>query len=211
MKKMFLPLLLAFAFGCAAQPTQTFTLKVSAPASQQYEVEMVCTDFKEKELTLALPNWTPGYYQMLNYAQHVDNFKPVDEKGNTLQWQKSSANTWKITKGKNKQVRITYTVKATIPFVAQSLLDAEHGYIMPAGVYMHVQDYLQQPVTLTIQNYSQWSTIATGLEPVSGKPGVFTAVDFDTFYDSPILLGNLEELPAFEIDNKLHRFIGYKL
>lgn len=211
MKKLFTLCLLALSFWSAAQSTQTFTLKVIDPSTQQYHVEMVCSNFKETELVLTLPNWTPGYYQMLNYAQYVQNFNPPDEKGKTLTWKKLTDNAWSITRGKSKQVKITYTVKATIPFVAQSLLDAEHGYIMPAGVFMHVRGYLKQPVTLSIQNFPQWSTIATGLEPVKGKPGFYTATDFDTFYDSPILLGNLEELPSFNINSIPHRFIGYKV
>lgn len=206
--------LVAFFLGCVnllAQPSQSFVLSMPEPASQLYHVEMLCSGFKEKELILSLPNWTPGYYQMLNYAKFIDNVKVVDEKGNPLPWKKQSSNTWSVSKAKSKLVKVTYTAKATIPFVAQSILDAEHGYIMPAGIFMHVKDYLSSAVTLKINNYPQWSTIATGLVAVLGKKDTYAAPDFDTFYDSPILLGNLEELPTFYVDNKPHRFIGYKV
>jgi len=195
----------------ASSQSQSFTLKIIEPEKQLFHIEMVCSGFQDSELTLVLPNWTPGYYQMLNYAQYVDNVKISDELDKPLAWKKGASNTWIVDKGKSKTMRISYTAKATIPFVAQNLLDAEHGYIMPAGIFMHVKNHLNKPVTLTIHNYPQWSTIATGLEPLKGKVNSFTAPDFDTFYDSPILLGNLEKLEPFKVNGIPHYFIGYKL
>lgn len=210
MKKLLTGLALLLSFYCFGQ-SQSFTLSLPDPASQVYYVEMVCTGFKQNTLELKLPVWTPGYYQILNYAKYVSDFNATDDKGNALKWSKSADNAWTIEKGKDQIVKITYASKATIPFVANSLLDAEHGYVMPAGVFMHVRDYLKHPVTLTINNYPHWSTIATGLDPVPNKTNTYSAPDFDTFYDSPILLGNLEELPGFSVKNIPHRFIGYKL
>ncbi len=210
MKKLLIGLLFISA-SCFGQTSQSFTLSITDPASQLFHIEMICLGFNQDVLELKLPTWTPGYYQILDYAQYVSAFKAKDENGKELKWSKSSHNAWAVNKGKSKSVIITYTSQATIPFVANSLLDGEHGYVMPAGVFMHVKDHLNDPVTLTINNYSKWSTIATGLEPVLNKKSVFTALDFDTFYDSPILLGNLEELKSFTVKNIPHRFIGYKL
>jgi predicted metalloprotease with PDZ domain len=57
-----------------------------------------------------------------------------------------------------------------------------------------------------------WSTLATSLEPTSPEtPYTFVAPNFDILYDSPILMGNLEKLPSFEIQGIPHDFFGYKL
>ena len=54
--------------------------------------------------------------------------------------------------------------------------------------------------------------MATGLERVpNGPPHSYRAADFDVLYDSPILMGNLEALPTFEIKGIPHRFVGYAL
>jgi predicted metalloprotease with PDZ domain len=45
----------------------------------------------------------------------------------------------------------------------------------------------------------------------SSAPHTYYAVNFDQLYDCPMLLGNLEKLPSFEINNKQHHFIGYQL
>ncbi|PZR37696.1 MAG: peptidase M61 [Azospira oryzae] len=194
-----------------SQTTIDFTLRITDPSSQIYHVAMVASGFKEEVLEFKMSVWTPGYYQIMNYAKYVSAFKATDNAGKPLKWELVNKNTWKVTKGKSKTVKITYDSKAAVAFVANSLLDAEHGYIMPAGVFMHPKNHISHPLTLTIQNDPQWSTIATGLEPVNHSKNVFTAPDFDTFYDSPILLGNLEELPSFSIQNIPHYFIGYHL
>ena len=67
----------------------------------------------------------------------------------------------------------------------------------------HVAGQLQHPVLVTIQLPSIWKQISTGLEPVKGKPGTFSAENFDVLYDSPILLGNQEYL-QFEVKGVPH-------
>ena len=201
----------SFASGQQPKTSISFTLSIPDPSSQIYHVEMISSGFKEDIIEFKMPVWTPGYYQILDYAKYVSDFKVTDENDKELKWEKSDKNIWKVTAGKSKQVHVIYDSKATIAFVANSLLDSEHGYIMPAGIFMYPQNHLSHPITLTIQNYPQWSSIATGLNPVNGSKNIFSAPDFDTFYDSPILLGNLEELPSFSIQNIPHHFIGYKL
>lgn len=46
---------------------------------------------------------------------------------------------------------------------------------------------------------------------VTGETDEFTAPDFDILYDSPILIGNLEELPSFKVKGIEHHFIGYNI
>ena len=67
-------------------------------------------------------------------------------------------------------------------------------------------------MTVTIDLNPAWSTVATGLDPVPGEPAhTFAAADFDVLYDSPILMGNLESLPPFEVRGVRHDFVGYAL
>jgi predicted metalloprotease with PDZ domain len=218
LKSLFMRLLLScflfitlFSFGQSSKSTIVFTLSIPDPSSQNYHVEMIASGFKEEIMEFKMPAWTPGYYQFLHYAKYVSDFKAVDETNKPLKWEQENKNTWKVTRGKSKEIKITYLSKAAIPFVANSLLDADHGYIMPAGIFMYPQNYLSHFITLTIQNYPSWSSIATGLDRLNNSKNTFTAPDFDTFYDSPILTGNLEELPSFSVQGIPHYFIGYKL
>jgi len=174
-----------------------------------FHVVMECKNYKTAAIDFKMPVWSPGYYQKLDYANNVENFEVIPD-GGEVKWEKISPNTWRVNTGSSKSLKVIYDVKATRPFVATSFLDSTRGYIIPASMFFHVAGKIKDPVTITVRPYSVWKNIATGLSQVAGKPFTFTAPDFDVLYDSPILVGNLEELPSFNVKNISHRFIAYK-
>jgi predicted metalloprotease with PDZ domain len=187
----------------------TFTVSMENPAAHRFHVRLTCEGVSGENLNFKLPAWTPGYYQLLNYADNIENFSVTDENKNVLQWEKLNRNTWQVKNKKATSLLINYDVKTTRDFVATCYLDEDRGYIMPAGVFMHLAENIKQPATITILP-SSWSTVATGLDSVAGKPLTYASPDFDILYDSPILIGNLETLPSFSVMGKVHRFIGYQ-
>ncbi|WP_170299230.1 M61 family metallopeptidase [Larkinella terrae] len=200
------------AFGQKPGGKLAYTVSMEDPASQLYHVSFRCEGGRGDTLTVKMPVWTPGYYQLMNYAKSVENFQATDDTGKPLQWEKTANSRWKIHQKQGQPIRLIYDVRATRNFVAGNFLDENHGYISPAGVFMHPEGQLNQPVTVTLKPHSSWGhLIATGLDSVAGKPHTFVAPNYDILYDSPILLGNLEQLPSFEVKGIPHYFIGYKL
>lgn len=104
-----------------------------------------------------------------------------------------------------------YNVKTQHPFVATPYLDEERGYIVPAGLFFHPSGMIHLPSKIIVEPYGEWEDIATGLEPVQDEKYTYTADNFDILYDSPLLVGNLEELPSFTVKGVPHYFIGYKM
>ena len=84
-------------------------------------------------------------------------------------------------------------MKATRPFVATPYVDQERAYILPGGVFLYPEGMIQHSVTVIVKPYKNWNNIATGLDPVAGEKNTFIAPDYDILYDSPLLVGNLEE------------------
>jgi len=205
-----LSLLIAVLAVTAQAPEMNFTVSVKEPSTHVYEVRFECNGVKKEWVDVKMPVWMPGYYQILNYADNVSAFHVEVPGGDTLKWEKANYNTWRIYSNYADKLNISYNVKAVRHFVATNYLDEERGFIAPTGMFMHVDGLINQPVTLTIEPYSKWDRIATGLEPVKGKKYQYSAPDFDVLYDSPILMGNLEELPSFSVKGVPHYFIGYK-
>ena len=153
----------------------------------------------------------PGYYQLMNYAKEVENFLVKDKNGNIIPVKKLNENTWRVPSSNTNSLHLSYNVKATRAFVATNFLDSTHAYLLPAGLFLYVDGYIKNPVTVKINMPRHWNNIATGLTKVAGKTNEFTAPDFDILYDCPLLIGNLEELPSFKVKGVTHRFIGYKM
>jgi predicted metalloprotease with PDZ domain len=157
-----------------------------------------------------MPAWMPGYYQLLNYAENVENFSAETASGTKLAWKKNAKNSWLVQTQQSPSIVVSYDVKATRAFVATNYLDESHGYIAPTGLYLHPEGYINQPVTVAIEPVNGWTTIATGLDSVKGKRNLFTAPDYDILYDCPVLVGNLESFPSFTVQEIPHHFIAYK-
>jgi len=188
-----------------------YTVSMENPEWHIFHVELNCTGIIKESIDFKMPVWTPGYYQRLDFAKNVGNFKAFDAVGNELKWEKTTDNTWRVFSKASDAIKLTYDVKTTRAFVATPYLDETRGYIVPAGVFFHIDKMINLPVQVKVLVPEKWNRVATGLDSVAGKKFTYTAPDFDILYDSPLLVGNLEELPSFKVRGITHRFIGYKL
>jgi predicted metalloprotease with PDZ domain len=205
--------LLGFALESIAQPdpmVYKVEIETTASTTHRFHVLLQTGGWSQDTINFKMPKWTPGYYQLLNYANAVENVSAKDSHDQNLIIKKINENTWSVAGVKNKKFSLSYDVKAEKQFVAQSYLDSTRAYIVPASVFMYVDGFLNKPVTIKIESNKKWE-FATGLEPVTGKSNEFTAPDFDILYDCPILIGKLEKLQSFFIRGVEHRFIGYKI
>jgi predicted metalloprotease with PDZ domain len=192
-----------------AQGTFSFTVSMPQPGNHVYHVVFYCEGLKGAVQHLKMPVWSPGYYGIREFAKNVLNFRAQDNLGEDLRWE-HVANEWKVETAKTSAVKATYDVSAASTFVADPYLGEDRGYILGTGLFMYVAGQITHPVTVEVKLNPGWKTIATGLDPLSlNAPHTFFAPDFDVLYDSPILMGNLESLPSFEIRGIPHRFIGY--
>lgn len=159
-------------------------------------------------LEIRMPAWTPGYYQLLNFADRVESIRAGANSTDSFHVFKSGKNAWKIGGVRGKPVTVSYQVKAARSFVATPFVDSAHAYIAPTGVFMYVPGKLTLSAKVILKLPSGWK-VATGLEPVAETNNQFTAKDFDILFDSPILMGALEELNPFYVRNIPHYFKSY--
>lgn len=198
------------SFGQTQDPVR-FSVTMPNPGNHTFHVVMEYKTGPHETSILKMPAWSPGYYQIMDFADGVANFVAKDGEGKALEFNKKGKNAWHIEKGKASVLKVEYDVITSREFVGTSFLDAEHGYIIPASVCLYPEDEIKRPAEITVKPFEKWKNVATGLDLIPGKDFTYTAPDFDILYDSPILIGNLEELPAFEVKGIPHRFIGYKM
>lgn len=213
LSKLTLTYCLFFSVGVWAQQpvNMQYSVSMEKAAEHLYHVEL-SNKTHLKTLDFKMCVWTPGYYQLINFAGAVQNFTVTDAKGNSLKFDKPTKDIWKVYNSTAGDVKISYDVKAVVPFVGNVYLDETRAYITPGGLFMYLDQELRHPVTIQMKPNSKWSNlVATGLDTLKGQCHVYKAADFDVLYDSPFLMGELEVLPPFTVQNKPHNFIGYKL
>jgi predicted metalloprotease with PDZ domain len=200
----FLVATLAAAWAAPAQ-TMSFAVSLPQPANHIIHVKLRATGLKGESQDFKMPAWAPGYYRILDFAKNVSNFRAVNGSGHPLAWEQTSKNTWRVAAANTPAIVLNYDVTALTQFVAQTYLNENRAFISAPGLYMHVAGHIQQqPVTVAFELPAGWTKIATGLDPVPGKPNTFAAPDFDVLYDCPTLLGNQEWI-EFEAAGRPHR------
>jgi predicted metalloprotease with PDZ domain len=197
----------------SAQNNQTqlhYKVSFSDPSIHYYHIELNCSGWMEDTIVFKMPKWMPGYYQIMDYGREVDNVAVKGKNDVNIPVIRINDNTWQIVIPNNAVFSLSYDVKANKRFVANSFLDSTHGYIVNAATFMYIEGHINTPVSVEVFT-GEWKQIATGLDSVQGNKNKFLAPDFDIFYDCPILIGNLEELPPFFVNGIKHRFIGYEM
>lgn len=175
-----------------------YDLKMPKPQDHYYHVEMELTDFSEEEVSVKMPIWAPGSYLAREFAKNVNIVKAFNEEGKALPVKKQDKNTWLISKGNAKKVKINYEVYAFELTVRTSFLDLTHGFVSGSGVFMYVDGFKQLPGTLEVFPHSSFSVITTALEPAAdavARDGstTFTFTDYDQLVDCPLEIGNQKE------------------
>jgi predicted metalloprotease with PDZ domain len=196
-------LLTLCASTCLAAGKMAFTVSMPQPANHTYHVTFRCEGLSGELQDFKMPQWSPGYYGIGDYARNISNFHALDAAGRELAWEKTAKNTWRVVAANAPVIVLQYDVFGNTAFAANNYLGEDRAYISPSGLFVHPAGSLGQPVTVAIQLPATWKLISTGLEAVSGQTATFEAPDFDVLYDCPILIGNQEHY-QFEVKGVPH-------
>ena len=190
-----------------------YTVTMKNPEQQHFQMQLNLSGFQEDTLELKLPNWSPGYYQFMDYAKDIQHLSAIDENGKSLTVIQIAENGWQIISKASKAMQINYQVHTPKKFVANSFLDSTHAYIVPTNNFLYPGGYLDHPsqIHIKLDKAGPWDEIATGLDPLPELPGSFIAKNYDILFDSPLLIGDLQSLTPFKVRDIEHRFIGYQL
>ena len=195
----------AVVFGQVSD-TIRYTITLDQLAQKSFHVKMNLTCGQQDTVTLVIPVWTPGYYQRMDYASAVSGFNAVNSEGTRLKFSQTE-NVWTLTGVKNQSINVSYVIQTERKFVATNYVDETHAYITGAGTFLYPEGQLNRPVTVSLAYDKPWQ-VWTGLEMANES---FTAPDYDILYDCPILVGEIDELPAFDVNGVKHRFAGIQL
>ncbi len=188
---------------CWAQGKMAFNVFMPQPSNHTFHVTFRCEGLHGELQDFKMPQWSPGFYGIGDYARNVSNFHAVDLAGHPLAWEKVTKNTWRVVADNAPVIVLEYDVFGDTNFAANNYLGEDRAYLSPSGLLLNLAGHLQQAVSVTIHMPPNWKRISTGLEAVKGQGDTFEAPDFDVLYDSPILIGNQEQL-EFEVKGIPH-------
>ncbi len=184
-----------------ATPTFHFTVDCREPGHHVYHMTLNISGLPASRHTLTLPVWTPGAYEVQDFARHVFGLT-VEAGGKTVETYHLEKNQWGFDTVANEPVTVHYNVWAFELGVDTSHLDQSHAYFNGAQLFFLVDDYKDLPIDVTVQAPPEWH-VSTGLDRIEDDPFRFRAQNYDILIDSPAEIGTHRVL-TFEVDGKRH-------
>lgn len=181
----------------------TYTVTLADISSQQFHIATEIKNIDQPRIDLALPTWTPGWYTVENYFKNVLRFTVTDGNGKRIQPRMTRKQTWSVdTKGVNR-VRVDYDYRATVLGLNQAKISDDFAFFTGIELFLEPIGHRTMPSTLKFQIPQGWK-LMSALKDTS-DPMVFTAADYDTLVDAPVLMGKFD-VTEFQVEGKPHYF-----
>jgi predicted metalloprotease with PDZ domain len=193
------------AVPSAAQTPLNYLIRVDDPATQLYHVEAVVPASGAATL-VSLPTWTPGYYEIRDYARYTRNFKAYAEDGSPLRWERADKDTWRIHSSRTSSVRVSYDFLADNLSLDGSVLESDFGFFNGTNLFVFPESGYDHPARVRFELPEGWR-VATELSDTD-EPGVYAAADFHELVDNPTFVGRFA-IDSVQADGRWTRLAVY--
>ena len=222
MKSHAIAVAMAALFVTGLAPAQSPDAKESASApisSVQYDVTfdsttaplrnigvlMSFTTPGAEDVLLSLPAWTPGAYEIDNFARYVTDFSATD--GNMLlTWDKLDPDTWRVHATHAGQVRVSFNYSATKLDNANAWTKSDFAFFNGTNLFLYPEGRpAEYPSTVVIHTSPSWR-IATGMTQTSSNS--YSAPNYHDLVDMPFFVGRFD-IDSAQAGGKTMRFASY--
>jgi predicted metalloprotease with PDZ domain len=176
-----------------------YTVSIKNPTSHIYDVEIQIKGIRESSVSVSMPAWSPGVYRIENYARNVQDFHATNTRNQSLSWEQTDKQTWRIAKQNTDDVEVRYQVYST-------LLTDQMADFAPPSVFMYVVGQKYVPCSVKYNIPGGWK-IYTALEKKGDR---YYASDYDIFIDAPAFMGGEFKVLEFETGGARHRLVFSK-
>lgn len=155
---------------------------------------------------LSMPAWTPGAYDISNFARWVTEFE-AEAGGAAARWDKLDADTWRVRPGNARAVTVRFSVIADTLDNAMAWSTPDFLMLNGTTVFMHPEGRsLEFPAQVQVRTEAGWK-VATGMTP-GAAPRSYSAPSFHDLVDMPFFIGAFD-LDSARIAERWVRFATY--
>lgn len=153
---------------------------------------------------LSLPAWTPGSYEISNYARRVSAFGATQ--GTALRWDKTDFDTWRLQVPAAGAVTVSFTFAADTLDNAMAWSKPDFAFVNGTNVLLYPEGAgLDFPATVSVTTDAGWK-VSTGLR--STGPHQFAATNYHDLVDMPFFIGNFD-VDSAPVGGVMNRIASY--
>jgi len=160
-----------------------YKLYIKNSSAHYLYIDLLISNIETDVLTLQLPAWRPGRYELGNFAKNIKKLDAFDEKNNSVSYKKTSNDCWQINTNGSKQIKVTYSYYASELNAGSTYVDENQLYVNPCNCFMYVPGKMQEKHTVILEIPDTY-TIVTSLKK---EDKTLTAANFDELADSPFI------------------------
>ena len=215
-------LLLAAVIAAPLPPPRASAqdIATSAPLSDiRYEVTFTRANGERRQVTsamtftvggtdpvlLSLPKWTPGAYEIDNFARNVSSFS-AEQAGTSLAWDKLDPDTWRVRPHGVGEVTVRFDYLADSLDNANTWSRSDFLLFNGTNLFPYPEGRgFDFPASVTVNTEAGWK-IATGMTPAGAHR--YAASNYHDLVDMPFFVGQFD-LDSAQISGTWVRFATY--
>ena len=184
----------------------TFTRQTAD--SRVARVTMTFNTTGSEAILLSLPAWTPGAYEISNFARWVTRFE-VTERSTPIAWDKVDYDTWRIQRTSSGPGTLTVAFDYRADTLDNAMAWSKPDFLLLNGtnVFLYPEGLpLTFAARVSINTESDWKVVTS--MPSGGTARSYAAGSYHELVDMPFFVGNLD-VDSAEVAGRTMRFATY--
>jgi len=182
-------------------PAQTVRYEISV-AQGQFHVSAEFPAAGKDTLLVSLPAWSPGNYEIQNYARYVHGFGARNPSGGgaPLRWDRGDKDTWRVVTGGAERVTVDFDYGNDKIDLSLARIQPDFAEFLGTNLFMleEGQGGLALPAEVRFRLPSGWQVTTALKGPTNG---VYRAADYHELADAMTFLGHFS-LDSVQTDRK---------
>ena len=168
----------------------TVTVDSQLGAMRRIRVAMRFATTGSTPVILSMPAWTPGAYEISNFARYVSGFSATAD-SRELDWDKTDPDTWRINGANGRRVNVSFEIEADTLDNAMAWTQPDFAMFNGTTVFLYPEGRgFNFAATVRIEAPAGW-LVATGMT-YAGQPRTYTAPNYHDLVDMPFFVGRFD-------------------
>lgn len=154
---------------------------------------------------LSLPEWTPGAYEVGNFARFIDAFSATEDNAQ-IDWDKADKDTWRVRVPRAGRVSVSFEYKADSLDNANAWSKSNFAFFNGTNLFLYPEGMgMEFGATVSVKTSPAWK-VATGMK-ITGT-NTYSASTYHDLVDMPFFVGEFD-IDSTTIAGKPFRFASY--
>ena len=189
---LLIPLVIATALSA-----QTVRYEVSVAHGEFHVAAEFPTNGKDA-LFVSLPAWSPGNYEIQNYARYLHGFVAKNSSGQPLYWDRADKDTWRVATGRSDRVTVEFDYSSDTIDLSIARTAQDFAQFLGTNLFMFEEGQLARPAEVRFRLPAGWQVTTALKGPTSG---VYRAGDYHELADAMTFVGRYS-LDSLQADGK---------